>query len=80
MKIRFAKNLDMIDGGMEIESCEFGGKMGLERVRQLSQDGIIIATDIFKKYPEIKQIILDTTTDEERDMISQALSESGGKA
>ena len=80
MKIRFAKNLDNIDGGMEIGPEELSGKMGLERVRLLSQDGIAIATDIFQKYPEIKQVTLDTMTDEERDMIKQSLSESGGKA
>lgn len=80
MKIRFAKNIDAIGGGMEIGPEELGGKMGLERVRQLSQDGINIATDIFKNYPDIKQVTLDTMTDEERNMINQALSESGGKA
>lgn len=80
MKIRFAKNIDAISGGMEIGPEEIAGKMGIERVRQLSQDGIAIATDIFKNHPDIKQVTLDTMTDEERDMISQALSESGGKA
>ena len=80
MKIRFAKNLDNIDGGMEIGPEELGVKTGLERVRQLTQDGIAIATDIFNNHPDIKQVALDTMTDEERNMIKQSLSESGGKA
>ena len=80
MKIRFAKNLDAISGGMEIGPEELAGKMGIERVRQLSQDGIAIATGIFTNYPDIKQVTLDTMTDEERNMIKQSLSESGGKA
>ena len=65
---------------MEIGPEELGDKMGIERVRQLSQDGIAIATDIFKNHPDIKQVTLDTMTDEEREMINHALSASGGKA
>lgn len=80
MKIRFAKNIDAISGGMEIGPEELAGKMGIERVRQLSQDGIAITTDIFKKYSDIKQVTLDTMTDEDREMINHALSASGGKA
>ena len=72
MKIRIANNLGDICGGMEIEPEEIGGKMGIERAASLSKDGIIIATDIFKKYPEIKQVTLDTMTDEERRLIEEA--------
>ena len=72
MKIRIAKNIDTVDGGMEIGPEEVGGKMGIERASRLSQDGIIIAADIFKKYPEIKQVTLDTMTDEERSLIEIA--------
>ena len=57
---------------MEIDPEEIGGKMGIERAASLSKDGIIIATDIFKKYPEIKQVTLDTMTDEERRLIEVA--------
>ena len=32
---------------------------------------IVIAVAIFKNHPEFKQVILDTTTDEERRMIEQ---------
>ena len=74
MKIRIANNIDTVDGGMEIGPEEVGGKMGIERVSRLSQDGIIIAADIFKKYPEIKQVTLDTMTDEERVLIEIAKS------
>ena len=74
MKIRIANNIDTVDGGMEIGPEEVGGKMGIERSSRLSQDGIIIAADIFKKYPEIKQVTLDTMTDEERALIEIAKS------
>ena len=74
MKIRIANNIDTVDGGMEIGPEEVGGKMGIERASRLSQDGIIIAADIFKKYPEIKQVTLDTMTDEELALIEIAKS------
>ena len=80
MKIRIAHNATTFDGGMEISPEEIGGKMGLERVRMLSEVGITVGTDILKKYPDIRQITLDTMTDEEREMINQSLSDSGGKA
>lgn len=72
MKVRIAKNEETIDGGMDIAPEEIAGKMGIERVAQLSKDGINIATDIFKKYPDIKQVTLDTMTDEERALIEYA--------
>lgn len=72
MKIRIAKNEDTIDGGMDIGPEEIAGKMGVERVAQLSKDGINIATEILKKYPDIKQVTLDTMTDEERALIEYA--------
>ena len=72
MKVRIAKNEDAIDGGMDINPEEIAGKIGIERVAQLSKDGINIAMDIFKKYPEIKQVTLDTMTDEERALIQLA--------
>ena len=72
MKIRIANNLGDISGGMEIDPEEVSGKMGIERAASLSKDGINIATDIFKKYPDIKQVTLDTMTDEEREQIEVA--------
>lgn len=77
MKIRIANNLGDICGGMEIDPEEIGGKMGIERSASLSKDGIIIATEIFKSYPEIKQVTLDTMTDEERRMIEVATKKGG---
>lgn len=69
MKIRLAHNATTFDGGMEISPEEIGGKMGLERVNQFAKTGLEIATDVLKKYPYIKQVTLDTMTDEEREMI-----------
>ena len=77
MKIRIANNIDTVDGGMEIGPEEVGGKMGIERASRLSQDGIIMAADIFKKYPEIKQVTLDTMTDEDRNMLEMAEKKGG---
>ena len=77
MKIRIANNLGDICGGMEIDPEEIGGKMGIERAASLSKDGIIIATEIFKSYPEIKQVTLDTMTDEERRLIEVATKKGG---
>ena len=65
-----------ISGEMMINPEEVGGKLGIERAANLSKDGIIIATDIFKKYPEIKQIVLDTETDEERALVEIAKASS----
>ena len=48
--------------------------MGIERVQQLFKAGIDVATEVLKKYPEIKQVTLDTMTDEERDLIEMATS------
>lgn len=67
-----ARNIDTIDGGMEIGPEEVSGKMGIKRVEQISNEAISIATDILLKHPEIKQVTLDTMTDEERALIDQA--------
>lgn len=77
MKIRIANNLGDISGGMEIDPEEVSGKMGIERAASLSRDGFIIAIDIFKNYPEIKQVTLDTMTDEERRLIEVATKKGG---
>jgi len=77
MKIRIANNLGDICGGMEIDPEEIGGKMGIDRAASLSKDGIIIATEIFRNHPEIKQVTLDTMTDEERRLIEVATKKGG---
>ena len=69
MKIRIANNMGDISGEAMIAPEEVGGKMGIGRFAALSKDAIIIATDIFKTYPLIKQITIDTETDEERALI-----------
>lgn len=79
MKIRLANNLDGIGGGIEIDPEEVGGKKGIERAASLSKNGIIIATEIFRNYPDIKQVTLDTMTDEERTMI-EVVTKKGGSS
>lgn len=69
MKIRFSNNIDAIGGDSEIAPEEISGKAGIERVANLSKEAIAIAHDIFEKYPEFKQVTLDTMTDEERKLI-----------
>ena len=69
MKIRIANNMGDISGEMLINPEEVGGKMGIGRAAAMSKDAIVIATDIFKNYPLIKQIILDTETDEDRALV-----------
>ena len=77
MKIRIANNLGDISVGMEIDPEEVSGKIGIERAASLSKDGFIIAIDIFKNHPEIKQVTLDTMTDEERKLIEVATKKGG---
>lgn len=74
MKIRIANNMGDVCGEMMIAPEEIGGKMGIERAATMSKDGIVIAIDIFKKYPEVKQVVLDTETDEERALVEIAKS------
>lgn len=73
MKIRIANNITNIDSDMVIAPEEISGKMGIERMEKLLKDGMSIAIDIFKKNDEIKQVTLDTMTDEVRDIIEQAI-------
>ena len=77
MKIRIANNLGDICGGMKIEPEEVSGKMGIDRAASLSKDGFMIAIDIFKNHPDIKQVTLDTMTDEERKLIDDATKKGG---
>lgn len=72
MKIRFAKNIDVISGESEIGPDELAGTMGIKRIEALLKESISIVTDIFKNHSEIKQVTLDTMTDEERRIIEQA--------
>ena len=63
-------------------SAERWESSGRHRFREmvsssLSRDGFIIAIDIFKKYPDIKQVTLDTMTDEERKLIEVATKKGG---
>lgn len=73
MKIRIANNITDIDSDMVIAPEEISGKMGIDRVETLLKDGMTIAIDIFKKHEDIKQVTLDTMTDETRTIIEQAI-------
>lgn len=80
MKLIFANNIDAISGNAEIAPNEVKTKKDIERVASLSKEAIGIAHDIFKEYPEFKQVTLDTMTDEERRLIEQAMNKKGGDA
>lgn len=73
MKIRIANNIINIDSDMMIAPEEISGNMGIERVETLLKDGMTIAIDIFKKHEDIKQVTLDTMTDETRAIIEEAI-------
>lgn len=73
MKIRIANNIIDIDSDMVIAPEEISGKMGIERVETLLKDGMNIAINIFKKHEDIKQVTLDTMTDETRAIIEEAI-------
>ena len=73
MKNRIANNITDIDSDMVIAPEEISGKMRIERVETLLKDGMTIAIDIFKKHEDIKQVTLDTMTDETRAIIEQAI-------
>lgn len=77
MKIRIANNMGDISGEMLINPEEIGGNIGIERAASLSKEGITIAIDIFKIHPEIKQVTLDTMSDEERQLIEVATQKGG---
>ena len=76
MKITFSRNINDIGCAIEANKDEIGGVQKLKELADKFQNEMTRAYDaaqmVFKKYPEFKQVTLDTMTNEERDMIEQA--------
>ena len=73
MKITFSRNINDIGCAIEANKDEIGGVQKLKELAEKFQKEMTRAYDaaamVFKKYPEFKQVTLDTMTDEERRMI-----------
>lgn len=76
MKITLSKNIDNIGVAIEANKDEVGGVQKLKELADKFQGEMTRAYEaaqmVFRKFPEFKQVTLDTLTDEERDMLEQA--------
>lgn len=83
MKITFSQNINDIGCAIEANKDEIGGVQKLKELAEKFQNEMTRAYDaaamVFKKYPEFKQVTLDTMTDEERKMMEMA-DRKGGTA
>ena len=81
MKITFSNNINDIGCAIEANQDEVGGVKELKTLANKFQGEMTRAYEaaqmIFKKFPEFKQVTLDTMTDEERKMM-EAAEEKGG--
>jgi hypothetical protein len=75
MKITFSKNINDIGCAIEANKDEIGGSQKLKELADKFKNEMTRAYDaaqmVFKKYPEFRQVTLDTMTNEDRDMIEQ---------
>ena len=73
MKITFSRNINDIGCAIEANKDEIGGVRQLKALTDKFQKEMTRAYEaaqmVFKKFPEFKQVTLDTMTDEERKMI-----------
>lgn len=76
MKITLSKNIKDVGVGIEANRDEIGGVVQMKQLAEKFQGEMTRAYEaaqmLWKKYPEFKQVTLDTMTDEERDMLEQA--------
>lgn len=81
MKITFSQNINDIGCAIEANKNEIGGVQKLKELAEKFQNEMTRAYDaaamVFKKYPEFKQVTLDTMTDEERKMMEMAERKGG---
>ena len=82
MKITFSNNASPIGLGVETNRDEIGGKNDLENLAENFSDSMTRAYDaakmVWDKYPEFRQITLDTMTDEDRQIIEE-MEKKGGE-
>ena len=76
MKITFSNNINDIGCAIEANQDEVGGVKELKALANKFQGEMTRAYDaaqmIFNKFPEFRQVTLDTMTDEERALIEIA--------
>ena len=81
MKITFSRNINDIGCAIEANKDEIGGVQKLKELADKFQNEMTRAYDaaqmVFKKYPEFKQVTLDTMTDDERNMLEMAEKKGG---
>ena len=83
MKITFSRNINDIGCAIEANKDEIGGVQKLKELADKFQKEMTRAYDaaamVFEKFPEFKQVTLDTMTDEDRKMM-EAAEKKGGAA
>lgn len=83
MKITFSKNINDTGCAIEANKDEIGGVKQLNKLADKFHKEMRRAYDaaemVFKKYPEFKQVTLDTMTDEDRSMM-ELVEKKGGAA
>lgn len=81
MKITFLNNINDIGCAIEANQDEVGGVKELKALANKFQGEMTRAYEaaqmIFKKFPEFKQVTLDTMTDEDRNMLEMAEKKGG---
>jgi hypothetical protein len=73
MKITLSNNIKDVGVAIEANKDEIGGIQKMKELADKFQDEMTTAYEaaqlVWEKYPEFKQVTLDTLTDEERKMI-----------
>ena len=81
MKITLSNNIDNIGCAIEANQDEIGGVAKLKELADKFQNQMIrayeAARNVWKEYPEFRQVTLDTMTDEERRLIEVATKKGG---
>ena len=83
MKITFSNNASSIGCGVETNRDEIGGKKELKNLAENFSDSMNRAYDaakmVWEKFPEFRQITLDTMTDEDRQIIDEMEKKGGAR-
>ena len=81
MKITFSRNINDIGCAIEANKDEIGGVQKLKELAKKFQKEMTRAYDaaamVFEKFPEFRQVTLDTMTDEDRNMLEMAEKKGG---
>ena len=81
MKITFSRNINDIGCAIEANKDEIGGVRQLKALADKFQKEMTRAYEaaamVFEKFPEFRQVTLDTMTDEDRNMLEMAEKKGG---